>query len=107
MEKWYLLQEWVASQLKELDPNARSTKASGACNEKGDVKNNCKLNIECKCYNKKNVYNQDWLDKAQSEIPLHSDRMAVVITENNEGKKVAHLDAVDFFNLIKENKRGQ
>ena len=98
-EKWFLLQEWVAGQLKELDPNARSTKASGACGESGDVRNLCGLNVEAKCYNTESPWRISWLEKCQGEIPLHSDKLAIVVTENKEGKKTVHLNAEDFFQL--------
>ena len=105
MKKWFILQEWVAEQLKEIDPNARSTKGSGNGGEKGDVKNKANLNVECKCYNKKNVWDIDWLEKCEEEIPLHSDKIAIVVTENKEGKKVVNLDAEDFFDMYKELRR--
>ena len=99
---WFKLQEWVASQLKEFDLYARSTKQSGAGGESGDVKNSLNLNIECKLRNLKTVFNQDWLTKCEEEIPLHSKKVALVITENKYGKKVAHLNAEDFFRIFKK-----
>lgn len=103
-ELWYKLQEWVASQLNEIDKNARSTKASGACGEKGDVKNNVGLNIECKCYQKKNVWEVGWLEKCEEEIPLHSDKTAIVVTENKDGKRHVHLTFDDFWRIYKKAK---
>lgn len=100
-DKWFLLQEWVADAIKEISPYSRSTKASGAVGEKGDVFNSCNLNIECKCYQKKNVWEIDWLKKANAEIPLHSNKIAIVVTENKKEEKVVHLNADDFFNLYK------
>ena len=102
-EDWYLLQEWVAEQLREIDPYARSTKGSGNSTEKGDLKlNNAKLHIECKCYKKKNVWDIDWLTKCAEEIPLHSKKTPIVVSENRDGKKIVHLDAEDFFELYKD-----
>lgn len=98
-KKWYLFQESIAEKLAEIDPKARSTKASGGSTEKGDVKNNIGLHIECKCYQTKSVYNEDWLQKCQEEIPLHSDKIAVVFTENKDGKFRAHLDGDDFMEM--------
>jgi hypothetical protein len=100
-EQWYQLQEFVAKNLQEFDPHARSTKASGACGEKGDVKNNCGLAIECKCYQKKNVWDVDWLTKCESEVPLHADKIAIVVTENKDNKKHVHLTFEDFLELFK------
>jgi hypothetical protein len=101
-KKWYLFQEKIAELLSEIDPNARSTKASGGSTEKGDVRNNVNLNIECKCYNTKSPYDDEWLVKAQQEIPLHSDKIAIVCTENKEGKFRVHLDGDDFFRMYNE-----
>lgn len=102
-EDWYLLQEWVAEQLREIDPYARSTKGSGNSTEKGDLKlNNAKLHIECKCYQKKNVWNIDWLQKCSEEIVLHSNKIPIVITENINKEKIAHVYADDFLNLYKK-----
>ena len=101
-KKWFLLQEWVAEQLKEIDPRARSTKASGACGESGDVKNKCDLNIECKCYQTRSPWNEEWLEKCEKEIPLHSNKIAIVVTENKNGKRRVHLNAKDFFKIYKE-----
>jgi len=103
-EKWFLLQEWVAEQLKPFDSYVRSTKGSGNSTEKGDLKfsKNLGLHIECKCYNTKSPWNQDWLDKCSSEIPLHSDKTPIVVTENKEEKKVVHLYAEDFFEIYKQ-----
>lgn len=109
MKEWERLEEWIVHQLKEIDPFVKRSPGSGNKDCKGDLKfsTNIGLHIEAKWRNLKNVFNQDWLTKCQGEIPLHSDKIAVVITENNKGEKVAHLDALDFFNLIKENKNGR
>ena len=100
-EDWYKLQEWIARELKELDPYARSTKASGACGEKGDVRNSIGLNIEAKCYKIKSPFKQEWLDKCISEIPLHSDKIGIVVTENKNKDKVVHLAWNDFWEIYK------
>lgn len=100
-ENWFLLQEWVANELNEIDPYSRSTKQSGAGGESGDVRNNCGLNIECKCYNTKSPFKQEWLDKCLLEIPLHSDKIAIVVTENKDKDKVVHLAWQDFYEIYK------
>jgi len=103
MKEWQKLEYWICDQLKELDPYISRTPGSGNGNCKGDIKfsENIGLHIECKCYNKKNVWNIDWLIKCEEEIPLHSDKIAIVVSENKEGKKVVHLDAEDFFRIFK------
>lgn len=101
-DKWFLLQEWVADMLRELDPYGRSTKGSGNSTEKGDVKLACGLHVECKCYQKKNVWDVEWIKKANEEIPLHSNKIAIVVTENEKEERHVHLNADDFFNLYIE-----
>ena len=104
MKKWQQLEEWICLQLKNIDPYVRRTKGSGNQGEKGDLKfsTNIGLHIEAKQRNLLSVYNQRWLDKCNEEIPLHVNKIALLITENKEGKKVAHLNAEDFFNLFKK-----
>lgn len=101
-EKWYKFQEWIAEYFKELDPNARCSKASGARGEAGDVTNSIGINCEAKCYNKKNVWDVDWLTKCEEEIPLHSNKLAIVVTENKDGQKHVHLKFEDFWKIYKE-----
>jgi hypothetical protein len=60
------------------------------------------LNIECKCYNKKSVYDEDWMEKVQAEVPLHSDKLAIVATLNKNDKFRVHLDGDDFFRMYIE-----
>ena len=47
--RWKEFQDYIAERLKEIDPNARSTKGSGNCGELGDV-NNKYFVIECKLH---------------------------------------------------------
>ena len=103
-KKWFQLQEWVASMLNEIDSRGRSTKGSGNSTEKGDVyfSTSVGLHLECKCYQKKNVWDVDWLKKCSQEIPLHSKKIPIVVTENNKEEKHVHLSAEDFFNMYVE-----
>jgi len=104
MKDWEKLEAWICEQLKELDPSIRRTPGSGNGNISGDVcgLKNIGLHCEAKCYKKKNVWNIDWLIKCEEEIPLHSKKRAIVVTENKDGKKVVHLDAEDFFDMYKD-----
>lgn len=102
MEKWHQFQELICQKFREIAPNARSTKASGASTEKGDVKGVPGLHIECKDYNKISVYNEEWMIKLLQEIPLHANKIGVLFTRNKDGKIRAHLDADDFINLYIE-----
>lgn len=102
--KWKQLQDYVAEQLKEIDPYARSTKGSGNQGELGDVNNSVEMNIECKQSDKiKNItIKEEWWNHVCEEIPLHSKRIPILITENCEGKRKATLDLDDFLTLYKE-----
>lgn len=104
MEKWQQLEQWICEQLKELDPYIKRTPGSGNKSIKGDIKfsTNLGLNIEAKNRCFKSVFKQEWLDKVNEEIPLHVDKIGIVITENKDGKKVTHLNAEDFLKLYKE-----
>lgn len=97
--KWYQLQELIAKWLEPIDPNARSTKASGGSTEKGDVHNNCGLHIECKDYDQDSVYQEKWMQKCIEEVPFHIDRLPVLFTRNKNGKIRAHLDGKEFIDL--------
>jgi len=98
---WQQLEDYVVQKLKEKDLFAHTTKASGGSTIKGDISNKIKLYIECKQRNIKSVYNQDWYNKCQEEIPLHSDKIAVVITENKDKKRMVHLSFEDFWEIYK------
>lgn len=99
-EKWYLLQEYVAEKLKEIDPYARSTKGSGNCGEQGDVNNSVGLTIECKLRNTQSVQinNEIW-EKLCEEIPLHSDRLPLLVLENQKGKRWGVMELDDLINI--------
>ena len=104
MKPWEMLEQWICNILKALDDSIKRTPGSGNGFKKGDVccKTNIGLHVEAKCYQKKNVWNVDWLKKCEEEIPLHSDKIAIVVTENNKKEKHVHIDAEDFFNLYIE-----
>jgi hypothetical protein len=99
--KWKQLELWICEQFKELDIYAKRTPGSGNKGRKGDIFNSLNLNVEAKCYQKKNVWDVKWLEKCESEIPLHSDKIAIVVTENKDGKKHVHLTFDDFWTIYK------
>jgi hypothetical protein len=99
---WQKFEDLICKKLKEIDPNIRATKGSGNSTEKHDIKTNCGLACECKDYNKISVYNEEWMQKVISEVPLHSDKLPVLFTRNKEGKIRAHLDGDDFARLYIE-----
>ncbi len=80
--------------MKQIDPYATHTKAS----RYGDLKVKG-LHIECKDYNKKSVYNEDWMKKCIEEVPLHSDKIPLLITRNKDKKIRVHMDFQDFLDM--------
>lgn len=101
-DKWFLFQEFIAMLFQEIAPNARSTKASGASTEKGDIKGVPNLQIECKDYKLDSVYKEEWMEKVINEVPLHVKKIPVLFTRNKNGKMRAHLNAEDFSRLYVE-----
>ena len=104
MKEWEQLEQYICEELKEIDPYIKRTPGSGNGSKKGDIyfSSNCGLHIEAKQRNKKNVWDIDWLTKCAEEIPLHSKKTPIVVSENRDGKKIVHLDAEDFFELYKD-----
>lgn len=102
-EKWEQLEEYICQELKELDPHIKRTPGSGNKGCKGDIKfsTNIGLHIEAKCYKTKSPFKQEWLDKCISEIPLHSNKIGIVVTENKNKDKVVHLAWQDFLEIYK------
>lgn len=100
-EKWYLFQEHIANRLKEIDPHARSTKASGGSTELYDIKTCVDLGIECKQRETESItVNKEFWKKLCNEIPLHSKRIPLLALQNKEGKRWAVLDLDDFLDLF-------
>ncbi|MHA2013319.1 MAG: hypothetical protein ACTSWG_13195 [Candidatus Helarchaeota archaeon] len=102
-KEWEQFEEFICEELKEFDPYIRRTKGSGNKGEKGDLKfsTNLGLHIECKKRNTKSPFKQEWLDKVNEEIPFHSNKIGIVITENKNKDKIVHLGWRDFFELLK------
>lgn len=100
---WYKFQEYIAGSLNEIDPSARSTKASGGSTEKGDVHNQIGLHIEAKQRSTKSVtIDYKVWEKLCQEIPLHVDRIPLLALENQDKKRWAVLDLDDFLTLYVE-----
>lgn len=104
IKQWQQLEQWICEKLKPIDPFIKRTPGSGNGNCKGDIyfRTNVGLHIEAKWRNIKNVFNLDWLNKCSEEIPLHSDKIPLLITENKDGKKLAILNADDFIDIYVE-----
>jgi len=90
--EWKQFQDYIAQQLKEIDPYARSTKASGAKGEIGDV-NNKYMIIECKLRNVKSpsINMKTWF-KLNREVPISSERFPMLALKQKDGYKFAVLD---------------
>lgn len=99
---WEQFEDYICQKIKEVDINARRTPGSGNKGRKGDIFTNCGLHIECKFRNKKNVYNEDDLQKTIQEVPLHSKKIPILFTRNKDGKVRAHLEAGTFLDLYIE-----
>ncbi|HUS49512.1 MAG TPA: hypothetical protein VMZ91_05070 [Candidatus Paceibacterota bacterium] len=98
--KWKQFQDYIASRLQCIDPNARSTKGSGNCGELGDV-NNKYLLVECKDTDKKSVtFKKDVWDKLKGELPFHSTRIPMYAMQDKDGNKWAVVDLDDFLDIF-------
>lgn len=99
-EKWWKFQEYIADKLKEVDPYARSTKASGGSTELYDIKTSVDLAFECKQRETKSVtVNEGFWKKLCNEIPLHSKKIPVLALQNKDEKKWAVVDLDDFLDI--------
>ena len=96
-QDWQKFEDLIVEEMKQIDPHATHTKAS----RYGDLKVNG-LHIECKDYNKKSVYNEDWMKKCIEEIPLHSEKIPLLITRNKDKKIRVHMEFQDFLEIYVE-----
>lgn len=100
------LESWVVGQFDGFDMRARRTRGSGCGNEIGDVSNSYAY-IECKMkHGKENIiveFKEEW-QKLLFKMPIHTNKIPVVIVEQKYGEKFAILKAEDFFTLLKEAK---
>ena len=100
-KEWVQLEEYVLEHIKELDTYAKRSPGSGNKGRKGDITTSLPIHIECKQRDLKSCYRQEWYDKTQEEIPLHVKKIAVLITEDNNNNKMAHISFEDFWELFK------
>ena len=98
-EKGIQLEKFVSGLFKDIDKKARPTKASGACNEVGDVLNSL-FYIEAKFRNTKNITLQTkvW-QKLCADVPFHSLKMPLYILQNKNKETWAVLDIKDLIKL--------
>lgn len=94
---WEKFEDFIAEELKQIDPHVKHTKGS----RYGDLK--CKgLHIECKSYANKNTYREEWMKKCMSEVPLHSDKLPLLVTKNAMNDIRVHMNWFDFKELYFE-----
>ncbi len=100
------LEEYVVEELKEIDPCSMKTPGSGCGASLGDVSNKYFF-VECKQkLTKANIivdYKKEYMDLV-GQMPLNTDKIAIIVTENKHGDKFVTLDAGDFFNIVREAK---
>ncbi len=96
-KEWQKFEDYICEHMKTIDPDAIHTKAS----RYGDLKVKG-LHIECKDYNKISVYKEDWMIKCIEEVPLHSDKIPLLITRNKDKKIRVHIDFIDFMDMYEE-----
>ena len=100
-DKGKKLELWVLEQLKDTDPYARLSRASGASNDIGDVVSSTFF-IECKNWNKKNINLsiKTW-NHLINQLPINTSKIPIYVYKNNEGKRFVILSAEDFFEKIR------
>lgn len=102
-KKWQKFEDYIAEELKEIDPYCRASKGSGNKGELHDIRTNCGLGIECKQRNTKDVtVRGEWWKHICEEIPLHANKIPMLALENEKGKRWAVLDLDDFLEMYKE-----
>ncbi len=100
---WHKLEDYIADKLKEIDPYARHSKASGGSTESYDIQTTCDVAFECKQRNTKSItINNEVWSKLVNEIPLHSKKIPVLALENKDKKRWVALDLDDFLDLYIE-----
>lgn len=95
---WQQFEDFLAEEFKEIAPHVTHTKGS----RYGDLKNLPGLHVEAKSYDNVNVYKEEWLKKCLEEIPLHSDKMGIVVTKNKNNDVRVHMSWFDFKDLFFE-----
>ena len=96
------LELYIVEKLKELNINARPTKASGAGNELLDILNTM-FYVECRQnLTKENFIIQrkkDWLGSLQ-KLPVDSQKELLIVKENQYGEKIVAMEAESFFRML-------
>lgn len=96
-----LLENYILQAVKRFDPKARLSRGSGCGNDIADIQSSY-LFIEAK--KRTNVRNMpidmDVWQHLLNQMPIKTDKIPVLVTENSEGIKMAHLDFDTFMGLM-------
>ena len=94
------LEEYVLAKIKEIDPEARLSRNSGASNDYSDI--TCKFAfIECKKRNTKNfTIKEDVWNHLNNNLPINTKKICFMVHENKNGKRLVTLDLEDFFEIL-------
>lgn len=97
------LEEYVVAQMKEVEPNIRRTKNSGASTELEDVLSK-HIMVQCKVDNiHTNIIIQiNDFEQMIAALPIHSKRLPIFVNQNKNGLKTVTLLADDFFDIIRK-----
>ena len=96
------LELYVTQRLLGIDPHARPTRGSGSHTEIGDVSNKLFF-VECKeKHTRDNVimdYRNEYL-KLCEDMPIGTQKIPIVVTENKARDKFVIIRADDFFDIV-------
>ena len=106
-----VLETLFLAYLQEIEPKVRLSNNSGAVSNNGDITGSQYFQIECKVRNTKNItINSDVFEKLMKSIPMHTNRMPVLVNQNIDKKVFVTMEMADFFKLasafLKEEKYG-
>lgn len=98
-----VLEAYVLTKVKELDPHARLSRGSGCGNDIGDITSNI-LYCECKKRNTESISIKEsvWLH-LQNRLPINTEKFSIMALENKNKKRFIVIDLDEFFKLLKEN----
>jgi len=96
------LESWVLSKIKEFDPTARLSRASGASNDLGDVSSQ-NLYVECKKRNTETISIKEsvW-NHLLTQLPINTKKLSIMVLENKNNKRFVVLDADEFFRIYQK-----
>jgi hypothetical protein len=103
-EQGKTLEEYVAQKLRSVlaDDSIRSTTASGAATQLGDIL--CKyFLVECKQRSTESItIKEDVWNKLCAELPIDSKRVPMYVLENINKKRWVVFDFEDFCRILKK-----